>query len=98
MVNLMLAKTHHYRLVLNCHLAPSWSTTLPVVDFVTSLDALQRPITSMTLFVRDQAELIGLLVNLHAQGLVLVSLNCIEPRKCTVDPGIWTVETAEIKS
>jgi hypothetical protein len=82
MVNAMLAKTHHYRLVLNCHLAHSWSATLPIVEFVTSMDALQRPITSMTLFVKDQSELIGLLVNLHSQGLVLISLNCIEPRNC----------------
>ncbi len=67
-----------YRLVVYSHLGPTWLASLPVVDFTTSRDAQQAPITCMTLHVADQSELIGLLVNLHGNGLMVVSLNHLE--------------------
>jgi hypothetical protein len=71
----MAAHFVHYRLVVQSHLSRSWPATLPVVDFITSYDAERRPVTSMTLRVIDQSELMGILVNLHGHGLLLTSLN-----------------------
>jgi hypothetical protein len=67
-----------YRLTVDSHLSHSWSSALPAVDFVVATDTQARPITCITLAVVDQAELIGLLVNIHAQGLTLLSLNRVE--------------------
>jgi hypothetical protein len=67
-----------YRLVLNSHLGRSWPASLPVVDFSTSVNNRRAPITCMTLRVADQSELIGLLVDLHAHGLIVESLDHLE--------------------
>ncbi len=68
----------HYRLVLRSHLGSSWTESLPVVDFATTLDAERGPVTCMTLRVADQAELIGLLVDLHAHNLIVESLKHLD--------------------
>ena len=68
----------HYRLVLRSHLGSSWTATLPVVDFTTTQDARHTPITCMTLRVADQSELIGLLIDLHAHGLVVESIKHLD--------------------
>ena len=68
----------NYRLVLRSHLGSSWTASLPVVDFATTQDTHHAPITCMTLRVADQSELIGLLINLHAHGLMVESLKHLE--------------------
>lgn len=68
----------NYRLVLRSHLGSSWAASLPVVEFATTQDAHHAPITCMTLRVADQSELIGLLIDLHAHGLIVESLKHLE--------------------
>lgn len=68
----------NYRLVLRSHLGSSWTACLPIVDFATTQDADHAPITCMTLRVADQSELIGLLIDLHAHGLIVESLKHLQ--------------------
>ena len=66
-----------YRIVLRSHLGNVWMTALPVVDFATTFDARCKPVTVMTVRVTDQAELMGLLNELHGLGLDLLSLDFV---------------------
>lgn len=68
----------HYSLVLRSHLGSSWAASLPLVDFTRTQDAHHAPITCMTLRVADQSELIGLLLDLHAHGLIVQSLKHLD--------------------
>lgn len=63
-----------YMLVVRYHVSKTWPAALPVVRFSTTYDARHAPVTSMTLCVADQAELVGILVNLHGQGMQLESV------------------------
>ena len=67
-----------YQLVLISHLSQSWLSPLPAAELRMSYDTNLNPITTMVLGVADQAELMGLLAELHANGLQLVSLQCLE--------------------
>ena len=84
-----------YRLVVYSHLGPSWLASLPVVDFTTSRDAHHAPITCMTLRVVDQSELIGLLINLHGNGLMVVSVNHLNPVPDSVPLAAHNFKTTE---
>lgn len=66
-----------YQMVLRAHLGNFWKKALPVVDFANTFDARNAPITEMTVRVRDQAELIGLLNEMHDFGLALISLELV---------------------
>lgn len=70
----MRAKSDLYKLVVRYHVSKTWPAALPVVNFTTTYDVRQAPVTSMTLCVADQAELVGILVNLHGQGMLLESV------------------------
>jgi hypothetical protein len=64
--------------VVKSHLSQSWLSAIPAAELGMSHDKSQKPITTMRLCVADQAELMGLLAELHANGLQLVSLQCLE--------------------
>ena len=64
-----------YRIVVRSHLGKARITALPIVDYTTTFDERHAPITTMTLQVADQAELVGLLNELHGGGMELLSLN-----------------------
>ena len=74
----MRARSELYKLVVRYHVSKSWPAALPVVKFATTYDAQQAPVTNMTLCVADQAELVGILVNLHGQGMLLESVARLE--------------------
>ena len=76
----MLEQHSQYELVVRSHLGRTYMMSLPVVDSATSFDAQNTPITTMTLVLTDQAELIGLLNELHGGGLTLLSFNVVIDR------------------
>lgn len=67
-----------YQVRVCTHLASVWMASLPIVDFETTLDARHQPITALTVRVVDQAELIGVLSDLHGRGLKLLSLDFVD--------------------
>lgn len=67
-----------YQVRLCSHLGSAWVASLPIVDFETTLDARHQPITALTVRVVDQAELIGVLNDLHGHGLKLLSLDFVD--------------------
>lgn len=67
-----------YRVILRTYLDRSWLTVLPTAAFDTDLDTTGRPITMLDLTVADQAELIGLLNEMHGLGLQLVAITALE--------------------
>jgi len=71
----MPVKQNQYRIVIRSHLGSTRIIALPIVDYMTTFDERSAPITTMTLQVTDQAELIGLLNELHGGGMELVALN-----------------------
>ena len=71
----MVQEHIRYQLVVRMHLGSALLLSLPVVDYATTFDVRNIPVTTMTLDVVDQAELIGLLNQLHGYGLDLLSLN-----------------------
>jgi hypothetical protein len=52
-------------------------TSLPIVEFATAFDERDAPVTAITVRVTDQAELMGLLNELHGRGLDLLSLDFV---------------------
>jgi hypothetical protein len=73
----LAATCAHYRLTVQSHLSSSWPSALPVTEFTTAYDASCAPVTSITLRVVDQSELVGIMVNLHGHGLLIQSLECL---------------------
>lgn len=69
----------HYCLVIRTHLSSSWAASLPIINIATTQDANNFSCTRVTLRVADQSELIGLLVDLHAHGILVESLEHLEP-------------------
>lgn len=66
-----------YRIVLRSHLGSVWVASLPIVEFAATYDARHAPVTAMTMRVTDQAELMGVLSELHGLGLDLLSLDFV---------------------
>jgi hypothetical protein len=73
----LAATCAHYRLTVQSHLNSSWPSALPVIQFATAYDTSSAPVTSITLRVVDQSELVGIMVNLHGHGLLIHSLECL---------------------
>lgn len=68
-------KQNQYRIVVRSHLGSARIEALPIVEYDTTFDERSAPITTLTLQVADQAELIGLLNELHGGGMELLALN-----------------------
>ncbi len=71
----MPVKQSQYRIVIRSHLGSARVIALPIVDYKTTFDEHSAPITTLTLQVSDQAELIGLLNELHGGGMELLALD-----------------------
>jgi hypothetical protein len=61
-----------YIVKVRSHLAASWLASFPVISLVPGFDGSHRPMTTMTLEVIDQSELMGFLTELHGMGLQLL--------------------------
>lgn len=77
----MLTQHCCYEIVVRSHLGNVHLMSLPVKEYATTFDAWNTPVTTMTIEVVDQAELIGLLNRLHGVGLALLSLSYIVDQK-----------------
>lgn len=73
----MPGRQDRYQIVVRMHLGSERMIALPIIDYMTTFDERNAPITTMTLQVADQAELIGLLNELHGNGMDLMAVHQI---------------------
>lgn len=66
-----------YRVRLRTHLDSSWLSQFPVVRMTAGYDSGRKPVTTMIVSVRDQAEVMALLLELHGMGLSVLSLQVL---------------------
>lgn len=66
-----------YRVRLKSHLDSGWLSHFPVVTMTAGYDAAKTPVTTLVVGVQDQAELMGLLMELHGMGLALLSVQAL---------------------
>jgi hypothetical protein len=66
-----------YRVRVRTHLDSSWLSEFPVVRLAAGYDSHRQPVTTMIVSVRDQAELMGMLMELHGMGLSVLSMQVL---------------------
>ncbi|MCS6847594.1 MAG: hypothetical protein RMN52_07770 [Anaerolineae bacterium] len=66
-----------YRVRVKSHLDSGWLSNFPVVTMTAGYDASKAPVTTLVVGVQDQAELMGLLMELHGMGLTLLSVQAL---------------------
>jgi hypothetical protein len=69
-----------YRIKLRTHLDAGWLSHFPVVTLTAGYDAAKTPVTMLVVGVQDQAELMGMLMELHGMGLALLSVQTLAGR------------------
>jgi hypothetical protein len=79
---MMQANSHpqplqRYRVRLRSHLNSSWLSSFPVVRMTAGYDTAHKPVTMLIVSMSDQAELMGMLMELHGLGLTLLSVQTI---------------------
>lgn len=70
-----------YRVKLRTHLDSTWLSQFPVTRLTAGYDAARKPVTTMIVSVRDQSELMGMLLELHGLGLTLLSVQLLAGRR-----------------
>lgn len=68
---------HRYRIRLKSHLDSSWLSHFPIVRMTAGYNAAKAPVTTLVVGVQDQAELMGMLMELHGMGLDLLSVQAL---------------------
>jgi hypothetical protein len=69
-----------YRVRLKSHLDSGWLSDFPVVTMTAGYDTAKAPVTTLVVGVQDQAELMGMLMELHGMGLALLSVQALAGR------------------
>lgn len=72
-----MQSAQRYRVKLRSHLDASWLAHLHVTRLAAGYDAARMPVTTLTVNVTDQADLIDLLAQLHGMGLSLLSVQLL---------------------
>ena len=70
-------RPEHYRIVVEGYLDESWSDRLAAMRIVTRKRADQRPVSTLTGRLRDQAELSGVLNSLYNLHLSILKVEVV---------------------
>jgi hypothetical protein len=65
---------HSYHIQVQFHLSGDWISTLPGAHLTIGHSADGTPLSTIKLLVHDQAELIGLLNEIHGNGMRIVAV------------------------